>query len=645
MSASADGQNQQKFMRIKMDNNHLVLVAESFFLKKEYPKALEVYSELLDNEKQNLEYIIKIALCHYNMGMFDKILNYLKMLYPKSVEEEMRCDNAYRLLLDIADICREKFEYNEAINYYSEYAKLTNEIDHIEYAAEKLYETGEICFKNIKYDIAIEAYKKSIEIIPNYQIQLVLLINCMLGIGNSCYELKQYENCVDYYLKYLDEMKRNEYSYDESIIKKSIDAGKAEIVIESKILIFQKIISFFEPEFIPSIESEAEPETEEYHMIKKYYIQVLQYIGQVYCNSEYFDEAEKYYLKLLKIYFKQRDFDLIFKKLYEIINKYINNNEYNKARSLYEKMQNIVRFDEYYEGIVKRILEIGEREKEEIITKNQIEKSEAKIKERNRLLQNFSHNIKNAIIRVRSPLENLREEYKRKNELFPINVQNAIKHIEKIEKVAKSINFSFTGNIEDFKYDATNCEKGKNFKQIVMESLETSIENLLDQSGIYSNFSKNYFTLIEKKNIRQEYYNMYKIIEYNQLISFINEYFLNLSIRLGESEKYIIGDKYHSLTKISILFDELIFNAMKYASLIEKNIRFIKLEIYSDDYIKIKLENSFNPYNLNEKTTGIGNEIIKNMVDILGGQYSVDRADNDNVYRIIITFLNIWRNI
>ena len=628
-----------------MDNNHLVLVAESFFLKKEYPKALEVYSELLDNEKQNLEYIIKIALCHYNMGMFDKILNYLKMLYPKSVEEEMRCDNAYRLLLDIADICREKFEYNEAINYYSEYAKLTNEIDHIEYAAEKLYETGEICFKNIKYDIAIEAYKKSIEIIPNYQIQLVLLINCMLGIGNSCYELKQYENCVDYYLKYLDEMKRNEYSYDESIIKKSIDAGKAEIVIESKILIFQKIISFFEPEFIPSIESEAEPETEEYHMIKKYYIQVLQYIGQVYCNSEYFDEAEKYYLKLLKIYFKQRDFDLIFKKLYEIINKYINNNEYNKARSLYEKMQNIVRFDEYYEGIVKRILEIGEREKEEIITKNQIEKSEAKIKERNRLLQNFSHNIKNAIIRVRSPLENLREEYKRKNELFPINVQNAIKHIEKIEKVAKSINFSFTGNIEDFKYDATNCEKGKNFKQIVMESLETSIENLLDQSGIYSNFSKNYFTLIEKKNIRQEYYNMYKIIEYNQLISFINEYFLNLSIRLGESEKYIIGDKYHSLTKISILFDELIFNAMKYASLIEKNIRFIKLEIYSDDYIKIKLENSFNPYNLNEKTTGIGNEIIKNMVDILGGQYSVDRADNDNVYRIIITFLNIWRNI
>lgn len=267
--------------------------------------------------------------------------------------------------------------------------------------------------------------------------------------------------------------------------------------------------------------------------------------------------------------------------------------------------------------------------------------AEEKIEERNRLLQNFSHNMKNTFIKAKAPLENLKREHERTHTEVPQEIDNSMKQIEKIEKVAHSINFSFKGSVSDILYDVHHHHDGTHLKALMIEALETAVENILDTSGMYSNFASRYFNLKQKKDVRQQFYQRCGNHDFTSFHQFFETYFFPLSINVDAAENFVLGDTRHSATKFSLLFDELLFNAVKYTSLVERENRFINISLLTkQSTIIFTVQNAFNPHNKEEKTTGIGHHIVQNLVSTMEGTY---RKNTENgMYTITIHIRNFW---
>ncbi|MDW7679796.1 MAG: tetratricopeptide repeat protein [bacterium] len=119
-----------------------------------------------------------------------------------------------------------------------------------------------------------------------------------------------------------------------------------------------------------------------------------------------------------------------------------------------------------------------------------IERVTATIEERNKIIADLSHSIKNLISTVIDPLDNLRDE----QEFKPHVIENALKGANLIREIVNGINLSFKGSIDDFYYDAKN-NAGKDsvdFSTIIFESLTYSINNMFD-GKYFSTFVRQYF--------------------------------------------------------------------------------------------------------------------------------------------------------
>ena len=119
-----------------------------------------------------------------------------------------------------------------------------------------------------------------------------------------------------------------------------------------------------------------------------------------------------------------------------------------------------------------------------------IERVTARIDERNKIIADLSHSIKNLISTIIDPLENLKQE----SVVKPLVINNALKGANLIREIVNGMNLSFSGSIDDFYFDAKS-NKGKdriNFKNIIIESLKYSIGNMFD-GKYFSNSMRKYF--------------------------------------------------------------------------------------------------------------------------------------------------------
>jgi len=95
--------------------------------------------------------------------------------------------------------------------------------------------------------------------------------------------------------------------------------------------------------------------------------------------------------------------------------------------------------------------------------------AQARIEERNKIIADLSHYVKNMISSVIDPLENLKSE----TEIKPIIIQNALRGANLIREIVNAMNLSFKGSIDDFYYDAVhNTGKEKlDFKTIFYKNI------------------------------------------------------------------------------------------------------------------------------------------------------------------------------
>ena len=263
------------------------------------------------------------------------------------------------------------------------------------------------------------------------------------------------------------------------------------------------------------------------------------------------------------------------------------------------------------------------------------------IDERNRILANLSHSIKNMLKSVIDPLVNLREELPQK----AIIIDNAIKGANLIREIVNAINLSFKTTLEELKWDVLNPGgESMTLQDMVVDSLRYSVSNMFD-SRYFPAFSEKYFPRsLDKVHYDKISHKWNEVSrgDVQEIKSFLGKHMFGLELNLDESRDYHVGNEKSSAIKLLILFQEIIFNAVKYASYVSHSDRLVVIMLASHgDNLTLTVRNSFNP-KVQAKTTGVGKVVIENFARVLGCEPMI--STDSNTYSISLEFKNIWRN-
>lgn len=373
-------------------------------------------------------------------------------------------------------------------------------------------------------------------------------------------------------------------------------------------------------------------------------------------------DDEEVIFELLQIYLEIKDYDKIykylkninlfsiddigeenFKILIEIIEFFEKNGDYDKAIDLYDRINPFDYGDIRGESLADNQIIILKLYKEKAQKEIEHERAlnQAKIEERNRIIRNQAHDIKNIISTIIDPLMYLQRKYHNPQ------IDQAIKQAEVIGKMVNATSLSYSGSPQDFFYDAHNNEEGIGLKEMIITSVEASVGNIVEGGQYYSFFWEKYFP---EDSVYEKALSEYRDLwgknpdeRFEYLINFIEKYMCKFNVDFGKSDTYFLGNKKSSDVKMLALFNEIIFNAIKYASIVDKKERFVSIEFMNDDKrINLKVENSYNK-KANVKTTGTGNLIIENMLKVMGGNKKINKQKANNHYIIEIIFDNYWK--
>ncbi len=284
-------------------------------------------------------------------------------------------------------------------------------------------------------------------------------------------------------------------------------------------------------------------------------------------------------------------------------------------------------------GIISYLIEKTKQERELIET-------QAKLEERNRILANLSHSIKNMLKAVIDPLMNLREELPQK----AVIIDNAIKGANLIREIVNAINLSFQTTLEELQWNVLNPGgESMTLQDMVVDSLRYSVSNMFD-SRYFPAFSEKYFPRSLAKaqydKIRSKW-NEVSAGDVPQIKGFLDKHMFRLELELDESRDYHVGNEKSSAIKLLILFQEIIFNAVKYASYIRFPERRIEIILASHgDKLELAVKNSFDP-KVQARTTGVGKLVIENFARVLGCSPVIE--ETENTYSISLEFENLWQ--
>lgn len=268
------------------------------------------------------------------------------------------------------------------------------------------------------------------------------------------------------------------------------------------------------------------------------------------------------------------------------------------------------------------------------------EKAKAIIEERNRIIKNQAHDIKNILSSIISPLMYLQRR------IHKPQIEQALKQVDVLSKMVNSTSLSYSGSPEDFFYDAQNNAKGISLREMIVTSVESSLANIVEDIDYYAIFREQYFPddAIREKALA-EYRELQEIPtseRFAALQKFSQKYMCKLEIDFGGSDSLVLGDKKSSGVKLLALFNELIFNAIKYSAFVNENKRFVSICCTNDDKnVYLKIKNSYSG-DSEIKTTGTGNLIVDNLIAVMKGKVYRDKTE-DSQFITKIEFANFWK--
>ena len=518
----------------------------------------------------------------------------------------------------------------------------------------------------------ISFLQKAIKLFPNneqYDNIEDLMIDLIQERADYLFNNGKYENCLGVYLlipstdiKLINDLLENIYAKEKHIVI-SPPGGVIECyILESKkyvnhadrIKVLEKALKFF-------------PDVEDilafYYNSKGYLAELNKDIDQA---IEFYCKALEYYSNVVDSY--DEDIDAI-EECYKWANIYEKNGESKKANKCYLKLIEyytckIGTYDNYdealeiyykraniyekigelskaaedfwicsdYEDARERIRDIPYEERKNIEVQNAI------LEERNRILSNLSHHIKNMIGTIIDPLENMKNSSK----LQPVAIDNAIRGANLVRGLVNAMNQSLKGSILDFQHDIKKADynNATSLYQMFIDSLKYSISSMFD-GKYFEKFMRNFFP---NKSIFLDAKNKWNEISQSSDLQaielFMDTFMLQTEFNFELSKDFVIGNDKGSSLKLLILIQEMVFNAVKYSSFVPKQERFLKIDFNSDaDYVSIKVSNKYQPKN-KVKSSGLGHEIINNFSKLLETK-PLNTMDNEK-YSVEIKFKNLW---
>ena len=276
------------------------------------------------------------------------------------------------------------------------------------------------------------------------------------------------------------------------------------------------------------------------------------------------------------------------------------------------------------------------------LLKTEIEKglavTKAKLSERDKVIADLSHSIKNLISTVSDPLENLKDT----GSFNPQIVENALVGTNLIRGIVNAMNLSYAGSIDDFYYDSKHSADNDavSIDSIIIDAIVNSVSNIFSPK-YFDVYKRNFFpTKKEYEVARSEWSKIIPITDRNSLLEYLNEYFFAFDISFYGTSKLAIGDTRGSSTKLMILFQELILNAVKYSSFVPRNRREVKIRASRrKGNLQFQVSNSHKP-NQQSKTSGIGHLIIENFVKLIRAE-KIETKD-DRYFKIVLEMKDFW---
>lgn len=374
---------------------------------------------------------------------------------------------------------------------------------------------------------------------------------------------------------------------------------------------------------------------------------IITRIGKIYFEQKKYEKSYEYFRKITDNPHTEIEDDIA-EKIAQIGEHFFSIKEYDRAMEIFSQLPDLnIQIASGYDSwgamaniykekqtklnkdIERKILKI------DIENKNKI--ALAKIDERDRIIQSQAHDIKNIISTIINPLMILKRTTKNPQ------IDRALKQAEVLSKMVNAVSLSYSGSEKDFYYDAKHNSEGMSLKDMITSSVEASIGNIMQIVKYYKPFWEQYFpeydlyekALTKYTRLHEETDNK----SFGLLIKFLSKYMFDIVIEFGDSEALIIGDKKGSDVKLLTLFNEIIFNAIKYTAFVKKEDRVVSIKFNSSEFISLEVENSFSG-DTEVKLVGIGNLIIDNIINIMKGK--VTRSKLNNRFITKIQFPNFW---
>ncbi|MEA2103227.1 MAG: hypothetical protein U9P79_01105, partial [Candidatus Cloacimonadota bacterium] len=365
------------------------------------------------------------------------------------------------------------------------------------------------------------------------------------------------------------------------------------------------------------------------------YMELLVEIAYMNFKKHKYDKINKYIEQIHSI----DDAPLkTYKKFKEMADYYDKIEDYESELELY-KCVTLFTPDNY------NIMEIREELNDKLTAKlkkdHKINIIQARIEERNKIIADLSHSIKNMLGTVIDPLENLRGE----KEVKPKIIDNAIRGANLIREIVNAMNLSFKGSYEDFAYDSKHNEgeDSLSIELMIIEALKHSVSNMFD-SKYFGNFMRNYFpTKVIFTSAKSAWKQISNSNEIAEIEKFMNEYLFKTDFVLESAEKFVTGNEKGSAIKLQILFQEIIFNAVKYVGFANFEDRILKIHFTaSKEKVALLVENSYKPAE-KTKTTGLGHVVIENFSKLLRTKPEIKKTDKN--FSLQVKFHNFWQKI
>ncbi len=268
---------------------------------------------------------------------------------------------------------------------------------------------------------------------------------------------------------------------------------------------------------------------------------------------------------------------------------------------------------------------------------NKIE-NEAREAERREMMNRLAHNIKGIVSSISFPLERMKREVPDKAR----KLDEAIRGSNLIREMVNTINYSYNTKIDHIKYDIKHAGSDSgSIYDMLLASLRDSITNILSDKH-FSQYRDQYFVSSETHNLAlEEWETLFTDPNLVTIDSFARKHLFALDCDIDNSKQYKVGNDMGSYLKLSMMFLEIILNAVKYSAYVPQKDRKVSISlIESESHLIFNVSNRFNP-DVKAISTGIGQFIIKNYSLVL--DCKPDILIENGVYSLTMKFNNYWR--